>query len=190
MSDTILDRFTTGQGKILPVDHTGPASYTTGGETVGTLNNLTGIALLGLDSVDFVEGSGSLSLSGNYTVQVQQIGTGVRKQFKLKWLTAAGNAGAVVVVTPGASPYAYTATSAGTLVIAGGTVSAVTITRGAATAVTLPTAGPITVAVGDIVTITYSSLPTVTFLPSGTGSEVASGTSLTGETVRLAYIGK
>lgn len=88
MADTILDRFTIGQGKILPVDHTGPASYTTGGETVGTLNNLTGIAILGLDSIDTILGSGSLSVSGNFWVVVQPTGTGVRKTYKILWFTA------------------------------------------------------------------------------------------------------
>ena len=91
MSDTKLDSFTIGQGKIIPVDHTGPASYTTGGETIGTQSNLTGIAILGLDSVDQILGSGSLSLSGNYAVQAQQTGTGIRKQTKLKWNYAPAN---------------------------------------------------------------------------------------------------
>jgi hypothetical protein len=89
MADTILDRFTIGQGKILPVDHTGPATYVAGGETVGTLNNLTGIALLGLDSIDMILGSGSLSVSGNYWILVKPIGTGVRKQFVIQWFLAA-----------------------------------------------------------------------------------------------------
>ena len=60
MSDTVLDRFTIGAGKILPVDHTGPASYTTGGETLGNINNMTGISVVGLGSLDMVLGSGSL----------------------------------------------------------------------------------------------------------------------------------
>ena len=91
MSDTKLDSFTVGQGKIIPVDHTGPASYTAGGETIGTQNNLTGIALLGMDSVDMIEGSGSLSLSGNYFVRAMQTGTGVRKQTKLAWFNSGAN---------------------------------------------------------------------------------------------------
>jgi hypothetical protein len=118
MADTILDRFTIGQGKILPVDHTGPASYTTGGETVGTLNNLTGIAGVGMDSFDLILGSGNLSASGNYQVFVQQTGLGVRKTFKILWF-----------------------------------------------AVTLP---------AGVLTLT----------------QVANATSLAGETVRLAYVGK
>jgi len=89
MSDTILDRFTIGAGKILPVDHTGPASYTTGGETLGNINNMTGISVAGLGSLDMILGSGSLSVSGSYWVIVQPVGTGSRKTFKLLWFTAA-----------------------------------------------------------------------------------------------------
>ena len=85
MADTKLDSFPIGAGKVIPVDHTGPVSYTAGGETIGTQNNLTGIAILGLDSVDMILGSGGLSLSGNYEVRTQQTGTGIRKQTKLLW---------------------------------------------------------------------------------------------------------
>ena len=92
MADTKLDSFPIGAGKILPVDHTGPASYTAGGETIGTLNNLTGIAALGFGSFDSVEGAGGLSLSGNYFVRVQATGTGVRKTMKLLWYNASGGA--------------------------------------------------------------------------------------------------
>lgn len=116
MSDKALDSFPIGAGKIIPVDHTGPASYTTGGETLGTINNMTGIALQGLGSIDMVLGSGSLALSGNYWVMVQSTGKGSRKTFKLLWFTAS------------------------------------------------------------------SGVPTLT--------QVSAATSLTGETVRLAYVGK
>lgn len=89
MSDTILNRYTIGAGKILPVDHSGPKSYPTGGETLGTVNNMTGISVAGLGSIDIIEGSGSLSVSGNYWVMVQPTGSGNRKTFKLLWFTAA-----------------------------------------------------------------------------------------------------
>jgi hypothetical protein len=201
MSDTILDRFTIGQGKILPVDHTGPASYTTGGETVGTLNNLTGIALLGLDSIDTIQGAGSLSMSGNYTVLVQPIGTGVRKQFKIKWL----NSGGTATLSPVGST---TITAAGTYT---GTTPSVTFSAAPAGGVTatgvaiLNAAG--TALVGILVTnpglYTVGSPPTITIGAGGgtataalataastAGTEVGSGTNLSAETVRLAYVGK
>ena len=90
MGDTKLDSFPIGAGKLIPVDHTGPASYTAGGETLGSLNNQTGVALLGLGSVDFALG-GYLSNSGNYFVRPQSTGTGARAQTKLLWYPAAAN---------------------------------------------------------------------------------------------------
>jgi hypothetical protein len=90
MADKALDSFPIGAGKLVPVDHTGPASYTTGGETLGTINNMTGMALnaAGLSTIDAVEGSGSLSVSGSYWVMTQPTGSGSRKTFKLLWFTA------------------------------------------------------------------------------------------------------
>ena len=99
MSDTVLDRFTIGAGKILPVDHTGPKSYPTGGETLGTTNNFTGISVVGLGSLDMILGSGSLSVSGNYWVVVQPVGTGIRKTFKLVWFTASSSVPSFTQVT-------------------------------------------------------------------------------------------
>lgn len=199
MSDTILDRFTIGQGKILPVDHTGPASYTTGGETIGTLNDLTGIALLGLGSIDILLGSGSLSVSGNYSVQAQPIGAGVRKQVKLKWLYAAGAGGsgvqsvtitaggtytspAVPTVTFGAAPAGgTTATGVAIMGTGGTTVAGVLITNPGSGYLTAPS-------------VTFGSggaTGTAVLNPSGAaGTEVASTSNLSGETVRLAYVGK
>lgn len=123
MPDTKLDSFPVGAGKIIPVDHTGPASYTPGGETIGTQNNLTGIALLGLDSVDMILGSGSLSLSGNYLVRSQQTGLGVRKQTKLLWYNAGAgvpeSGTALTLGTLSAAATQSTYTSAGLLTVVG-----------------------------------------------------------------------
>lgn len=62
------------------------------------------------------------------------------------------------------SPFSYTAVEPGFLAITGGTISAITLTRGSTT-VTI-TGDLIPVAIGDIVAITYSVLPTVQFFPS------------------------
>ncbi len=86
MSDKALATFTAGQGRLIPVDHAGPASYTTGGETFGNSNVFTGVAALGLGSLDNV--IGGPSLSGNYFVYAIPSGTGERKTFKLVWVTA------------------------------------------------------------------------------------------------------
>lgn len=86
MSDKALATFTIGQGRAIPVDHVGPASYATGGETFGNSNSMTGISTLGLGSLDNV--IGGPSLSGNYFVYAIPSGAGERKTFKLVWVTA------------------------------------------------------------------------------------------------------
>jgi len=74
---------------------------------------------------------------------------------------------AQVTVSVGASPFAYTVSTYGNLVINGGTVSSVTITRPGGAAVTLGVvAGMFAVQAGDVVTITYTVAPTVTFIPN------------------------
>lgn len=71
-----------------------------------------------------------------------------------------------VAPTVGASPWSYTAPTYGSLVIQGGTVSAVTITRSGQSAVNIGvTAGMFYVQAGDVITITYSAAPTVIFIP-------------------------
>ena len=78
---------------------------------------------------------------------------------------------AQVAVTPGASPFAYTAATYGNLVIQGGTVSAITLTRPGGAAVTLGvTAGMFPVQANDVVTVTYSVAPTMTFIPTDKSS--------------------
>lgn len=86
MSDKALATFTIGQGRAIPVDHAGPSSYTTGGETFGNANSMTGISVLGLGSLDNV--IGGPSNSGNYFVYAIPSGKGERKTFKLVWVTA------------------------------------------------------------------------------------------------------
>lgn len=68
-------------------------------------------------------------------------------------------------VTPGASPYTYTAPGNGSLSIRGGTVSLATYAR-AGVSITLGlNAGIVPVATGDKVTITYAVAPTINFIP-------------------------
>jgi hypothetical protein len=90
MADTKLDVFPIGAGKFIPLDHTGPTSYATGGETIGTSNNLTGISTQGLSVIDFVDGGGSVS--GTYFVISYPVGTGSRKTYKLLWFVTATGA--------------------------------------------------------------------------------------------------
>ncbi len=70
----------------------------------------------------------------------------------------------VINVTVGVSPFAYTVREPGAIAITGGTVSAVTLTRGS---VVIPVSSMIfPVGINDIVTVTYSVLPTISLLPS------------------------
>lgn len=101
MADTVLERYPVGGGKLVPVDHAGPASYTTGGETLGANNSITGMAVVGLGSIDAVLGSGSLSVSGTHWVVAQPTGTGSRRTVKLLWFTASAGVPTLTQVTNG-----------------------------------------------------------------------------------------
>jgi len=198
MADTRLDLFTIGAGKLIPVDHAGPASYTTGGETLGAINNQTGVTLQGLATIDAVLVVG-ISISGNYSVQAQPTGTGSRKTFKLIWSNAVGSVSgqsvASVTITAGGTYTGATpSVTFGAAPAGGTTATGVAILNGAGTAVIgvliqNPGAG-------------YTSAPSVTFgaggatgtavlAPAGAaGAQVAAATNLSAETVRLVYVGR
>ena len=75
----------------------------------------------------------------------------------------------VAAITVGTSPFSYTANTPGNLIISGGTVSLITLTRGTVTiTIASSTADPVIVpiAIGDTVEITYTVLPTIQFLGS------------------------
>lgn len=69
-------------------------------------------------------------------------------------------------VTPGASPFSYRAPLGGTVLIFGGTVSAVGLSRDGSTFFACPVAGPVPVFGGDVVKVTYSGAPTMTMIPA------------------------
>lgn len=75
----------------------------------------------------------------------------------------------IMSLTVGISPFSYVAKEPGNLVISGGTVSAIVLTRGAIS-LTLFTSTAnvriIPVGINDTVTVTYSVLPTMNFIPS------------------------
>lgn len=73
---------------------------------------------------------------------------------------------AAEVVTLPASPASYEAPSAGFVLIGGGSVSGVTLTRGRVSVATGVVGGFIPVGAGDSVTITYSAAPEVHFFAS------------------------
>ncbi len=70
----------------------------------------------------------------------------------------------VIDLNVNASPFVYTAVEPGILVISGGTISAITLTRGSTTVTIMGSFIPL--AIQDMVTITYSVLPIVQFFPS------------------------
>lgn len=72
---------------------------------------------------------------------------------------------AAEVVTPGASPYTYTATRDGFLIVQGGTVSQLDYRRIATNVQIGVVAGLFPVQLGDGIRITYTVAPTVTFIP-------------------------
>jgi hypothetical protein len=72
--------------------------------------------------------------------------------------------GPITPVVPGASPFTYTASGPGFLSISGGTVSAMTLTRGGVTAAI--GASLIPMANKDFATITFSAAPTISFIPA------------------------
>lgn len=71
-----------------------------------------------------------------------------------------------VAITPGASPYSYTASFDGSVIVNPGTVSAIAISRDGTTFFTTGvTAGMFPMSRGDILKVTYTVAPTMTFLP-------------------------
>jgi hypothetical protein len=72
----------------------------------------------------------------------------------------------VATVTLGASPATYLATVAGSLCIAGGTVTAIAHVRSTVSNVLGIISGCVHLRAGDSITVTYAVIPTaVTFLP-------------------------
>lgn len=78
-----------------------------------------------------------------------------------------GSNAAPAALTIGASPFAYTLPSRGEVLVAGGTVTEITITRGGSGALaTGILAGIFPGSKGDIVTVTYTAVPTsMSFVP-------------------------
>jgi hypothetical protein len=73
---------------------------------------------------------------------------------------------AVSVITPTGSVFTYTAPYAGSVVVTGGTVSAISIARQGTSVSTGLTVGVFPVSRYDQVKVTYSGTPTMSFIPS------------------------
>lgn len=72
--------------------------------------------------------------------------------------------GAEVPITVGVSPFTYTASQGGFVILTGGTVSAVHFFR-TASYTTGQTSGLFPLSNGDQLIVSYSGLPTMTFIP-------------------------
>jgi len=68
-------------------------------------------------------------------------------------------------ITPSVSPYTYTATSSGFVIINGGTVSLIEFARNASFIAVGLLAGMFPVGIGDQLRVTYAVVPTMTFIP-------------------------
>lgn len=74
---------------------------------------------------------------------------------------------AEVAVTPGASPYTYSAAVRGSVIVSGGTVSAIAFSRDGVTFYNVgQVAGMFLLNAADQLRITYTVVPTVTFVPT------------------------
>lgn len=77
-----------------------------------------------------------------------------------------GKATPETAITVSSSPFSYTSTDDGFVVITGGTVSSVTITRsGSAMSVATSTGHAIPIGKGDVLIVTYSGTPTMLIYP-------------------------
>lgn len=189
MALTKIDSFPFGQGKYISVDYSGPTSYAVTGDPIGTNNNQTGIAALGLSTIDNIEAAG-ISISGAYQVFAQPSGKGSRKVWNMLWNGLGGvvsvTATAGTGMTPGTYPLVFTG--------GGGTGAAGTITVLTATTV----AAPVITNAGR----GYTSAPAVTAPATGgtpptfgtpilnAAGPVPAATNLSQETVRIAIIGR
>lgn len=71
----------------------------------------------------------------------------------------------IQVITVGASPFTYTATGDGVVMVNGGTVSIIAFGRQGSVIGTGQTQGMFPVSFGDAIRVTYSVLPNVRFIP-------------------------
>jgi hypothetical protein len=72
-----------------------------------------------------------------------------------------------IPVTVSASPFIYSATQKGTLLISGGTISAIAYSRTRGTFYnTGQISGAIAMSANDQIKVTYSGIPTMVFMPS------------------------
>ena len=184
-----------GDKQQVVVDHTGPALYAAGGETIGASNSMTGITVQGLSALDFVDMM-DLTVSGNYSLATQPTGNGHRKTVKLLWFFSGVN-GQGVTATQNSAGSGMTVGNVGTIAFTGGTS---TVTATGTFKVLTATTGTITITNPGVYTVAPTSAtvtgtggtpPTInTPTLVAVGTQVNAGAVLSGETVRLRYQGR
>src|ERR1700744_5825657 len=103
----------------------------------------------------------------NWNVAAVDPGTGVLTQTWFTYLVQlSGVPGPIAAVKPTGSPFTYTASGPGSLIVQGGTVSAITLSRALVSNVDMGvTQGSIPMAQGDTIQIIYSATPALNFVP-------------------------
>ena len=142
------------------------------GVTAGSYGTASKVASFTVDVYGRVTAASSISFTGDATQTIVGANASPSTQQYVpiaqadgRYLGYANAGGTVAGITPGASPYTYTASVAGTVFVSGGTVSAITFTRSSSTIPTGFLAGAIPLRAGDSVTVTYSAAPTMNFAP-------------------------
>lgn len=104
----------------------------------------------------------------NFNVPLQKNGiTGKDWYFFWANLFTGLSPGDESVITPGASPYIYSAPVKGSVIVNGGTVSAIAFSRNGTTFYTTgQTSGMFTLNAQDRLRVIYTVLPTMTFVPT------------------------
>lgn len=87
----------------------------------------------------------------------------LQNQYKRTGGSSAGTPPTPVPIGP--SPFSYTATTTGSLIVSGGGVKRMTLTRRAVTVLTGSFYGVFPMSAGDVASIDYVGAPTITFMP-------------------------
>jgi hypothetical protein len=179
-----------GRSKWAFFDHYGPTSYVAGGEPLSQ-SVYGGPNPFGLANYTYV--SGGLTNSGNYRVDTLYGGTGNRTKVFLKWSFAGNQQGVNSVTSSGGSgmtagTYALTFTNTGTG--GSGAAGTITVTTSAVTAIVITSPGSGYFAAPTVSAATGGTPPTLTAtVGAAEGGEVAAGTNLSAETIRIMAIG-
>lgn len=93
-------------------------------------------------------------------------GSSAPSNSQIATIIAGGSGGAAIPVTPGASPYVYQAAVIGNMVISGGGLKNVEVSRDGVTYYTTGNfRGMFALSGFDFIRVTYTSAPTMTFIP-------------------------